>query len=518
MAPERTTEEGCDLEYATRNSQADLVTGNSQASLFEDARSDIDELLLRGLDQILSKVSDDASAATLSPTEMESSKKIRKKYGLEEFCGTDNDSICLSRVSATSSGRDYGYEVSIIYSSAQLIIRKFLDELVSGGTVENEHPLLEPYLAMVEIMLHHGWRRDSGLFAKGRGTLWELIRRVGRRGGASATAMENVRHFSSLKNSSARLRAWIRLAMIGKTLATDLTFLIDNEGHLITECYEEWSCIRSDVFQPILALISTLDAIDFNLFVKEEDIPKNEFINEWMGLFANDQINFDRLNPPVYISIGLLRINSMRSSSILSQGRPATPEDDILLHRLALLNDENSRLRRSLVAQINQRAYFQEEYSRSQKKCAAALHELHQMTEERNQFRGRAKELSSLVEAHEQSNVALQRQLADAYADDTNDREQGRRMRMTINKLSDELEQERALCKESHKELECQKEAMSKQVEQYQQTIAELQGRFAESEEAWLDRTKVLQEQLKVANGLKDEYKRRLKSASPDPQ
>jgi hypothetical protein len=77
--------------------------------------------------------------------------------------------------------------------------------------------------------------------------------------------------------------------------------------HLIRDCYEDYACIKSDLFQPFLALLSTLDPIDFNLFVKEEDIPRGEFGGSWAKIFAHDRINFDRLHPPIRISLDLLK-------------------------------------------------------------------------------------------------------------------------------------------------------------------------------------------------------------------
>lgn len=74
-----------------------------------------------------------------------------------------------------------------------------------------------------------------------------------------------------------------------------------------SNCYEEWSCLRSDSFEPLLALISSLDGVDFNLFVKEDDMAKTDFVDNWGRLFAADRINFDQLDPPVHISLGLIK-------------------------------------------------------------------------------------------------------------------------------------------------------------------------------------------------------------------
>jgi hypothetical protein len=191
---------------------------HSQGSVYQDARSDM-EMFEQGLDKILATV--ELSTTELSPSEVDTSRKIRKKYGLEELCHTDDSSVCLSRQS--SSGRDHVQEISILHSTLHLLTRRFLEELVSGGTVENEHPLLEPFLAVLEVMLWHGWRSSF----LGRKSIWGLVRRTG------SGAVENVRQWEGLKGSAGRVRAWIRLTMMNKTLATDLTHLINSEGSLI---------------------------------------------------------------------------------------------------------------------------------------------------------------------------------------------------------------------------------------------------------------------------------------------
>ena len=56
----------------------------------------------------------------------------------------------------------------------------------------------------------------------------------------------------------------------------------------------------------MLGLVSTLDVIDFNLYVREEDIPRCEFNYNWDRIFKGGRINFDVLFPPIRISLDLL--------------------------------------------------------------------------------------------------------------------------------------------------------------------------------------------------------------------
>lgn len=170
------------------------------------------------------------------------------------------------------------------------------------------------------------------------------------------------------------------------------------------------------------------------------------------------------------------------------------------------LNEENTRLRKSLVTQINQRAYFQDEYSKSQRRCAQLLAEQYALKEEHSNLLTRCKELADLVEAHEQTNEALQRQLADAFTEEAV--EQCRRLREAVNKLGTDLETERDRTKGE----EAKVVTLRAQLIEMEREMTNLKLRVTENEESWTDRLKVLTEQLKLANSLKEEYKKRLKA------
>ena len=110
------------------------------------------------------------------------------------------------------------------------------------------------------------------------------------------------------------------------------------------------------------------------------------------------------------------------------------------------------------------------------------------------------------MDTHEQTNEALQRQLADAFTEGPV--EQCRRLREAVNRLSADLEAERNLAKDG----EAKAAKLRAQLIGMENEMINLKLHASENEESWMDRLNVLTEQLKLANSLKEEYKKRLKA------
>lgn len=229
-------------------------THETHGTLFEDAHSEGLDDLAREMAAIV-HVEETSPAATgvaplsnpptastpLSVSEMESSRRIRKKYGLDDdyapsvlSSADGNEGGSFSNHPPTQGRSSHAQEIAIIQATMQLLVQHLSNGLVDVGSVDETHPLLAPFLALIEIALHHGWRGiETGVFSRPF-RLWDLLKRTERHSRARDTKLniENVRNFSSLTRSSARVRAWIRLALMNKRLAADLTLLITNEGSL----------------------------------------------------------------------------------------------------------------------------------------------------------------------------------------------------------------------------------------------------------------------------------------------
>lgn len=245
-----------------------------------------------------------------------------------------------------------------------------------------------------------------------------------------------------------------------------------------------------------------MDSIDFNLFVKESDIPICNFTEDWARLFAGEKINFDVMTPPIRISLDLIRVGPSRvlSSRLSNNKFRDSREDEEILRNLAQLTEDNTRLRRALTVQINQRAYFQEEYRRAQKRCAQQMIDSYKFNDQIAELQRSLKELHLLIETHEKTNQSLQSQLADAYSQpqEGNDGALVQKLRITINNLSDQLEAERTLHKQTFLELDELKEQYGKLQKSTEAQLHEMNERMTERTQACSTRIRILQDQLKL--------------------
>lgn len=230
---------------------------STDSTAYEDAKSEgISELLLgtepsdSRLKGSRTEMSDNLvynDNGVLTLVEMESSKRIRRKYGLMEDILDDAksmagsvmtllDETCSPRL-RSKRYRNPEQECIIVHHTLQMMIKAFLNEMISGGLVEDGHPLLEPFIGALEIVLHHGWRGQEPQHLFGRTfKLWDLIKKIGKwtKVAESTLSIENIRNMASLKTSTSRIRVWIRLAMMNKSFASDLFLLVNHEGPLLS--------------------------------------------------------------------------------------------------------------------------------------------------------------------------------------------------------------------------------------------------------------------------------------------
>lgn len=217
-------------------------------------------------DNVLVPPSPVLSCEQLSASELDTSERIRKKYGL------------ATPASLTSPSPTVAPEgelvMNALLSTMQQLVRQFMIEGYSSpladGIVEEAHALLPVLLTTIEIALWHGIGVGGPSLATGsafslsnatnttivapssfsssstgttiastvspslfkRAALrspWDLLLRLKGKDMAASQALENVRQFSSLRTPSARIRAWLRVTLMNKTLAPDLS-------HLLTHC------------------------------------------------------------------------------------------------------------------------------------------------------------------------------------------------------------------------------------------------------------------------------------------
>lgn len=150
----------------------------------------------------------------LSSSDLEYSIKVRQKYGLAE----------PDRYNDFPGGRVEG-EDEVIVGTLEKLARRLMDDLIMGrgGSVEEGHVLLNPFLATLELSLCHRygksihdlWHQVSALKPEDGDMVWRNVQ----------SNVDNVRGFTLLRTGLAKLRAWLRLALMNKTLVVCLNAL-----------------------------------------------------------------------------------------------------------------------------------------------------------------------------------------------------------------------------------------------------------------------------------------------------
>lgn len=153
----------------------------------------------------------------LSSSDLEYSIKVRQKYGLTEPNGYNE----------TSTDRMEG-EDEVIVGTLEKLARRLMDDLIMGrgGSVEEGHVLLKPFLSILELTLCHRYRKSVH-------DLWHQVSMIKPQNLEDAdmswmnvqSNVDNVRGFTLLRTGLAKLRAWLRLALMNKTLVICLNAL-----------------------------------------------------------------------------------------------------------------------------------------------------------------------------------------------------------------------------------------------------------------------------------------------------
>ena len=109
----------------------------------------------------------------------------------------------------------------------------------------------------------------------GKRELWDLLQNVERFDHAAADITATVRDLTTVKTAAGRARAWVRLALMQKKLADYIKILVDNK-ELVAEYYEPEALLCSEEGVLLTGLIVSLNIVDCNLCLKEEDLDNQE--------------------------------------------------------------------------------------------------------------------------------------------------------------------------------------------------------------------------------------------------
>ena len=238
---------------------------------------------------------------------------------------------------------------------------------------------------------------------KSRDCFWVVLENYGKKypsRESNQTAYEIVRNHLTLPNNISKLRAWIRIALTKKILVQELRKAIGIVKK-IDQCYYKWSITRNDALNTWLTVIESLNKIDFNLLVKESTLNLSDSLVNWSELIdSSGNLHLEIFAPYLNLDIedNLLKIGD--DSEI----------DKVLMRQVGFLEDENMRLRRSVLQQMNHNSRSDALIDDLAKKLGESKNYAVQLEEEVQRLQILKFELEERVSAHELTNKSLLKQ------------------------------------------------------------------------------------------------------------
>lgn len=166
-------------------------------------------------------------------------------------------------------------ERSNLVNISKLVVKEVIESsLKFGRQLDSDHIPLQHFFIVLEHVLRHGLRPKKGLLGPKK-ELWDLLQKVEKLDAEAADITASVRDLPTVRTAIGRARAWLRLALMQKKLA-DYFRLLVAQHDMLAEFYEPPSLIRSDEANLINALLVSLNVVDCNLCVKEEDLDSQQ--------------------------------------------------------------------------------------------------------------------------------------------------------------------------------------------------------------------------------------------------
>lgn len=174
-------------------------------------------------------------------------------------------------------GSDPGaLERSNLVAILQLVVKSVVDaSLRFGRQLDQENTSLHQLFVVLELCLRHGLRTRRVSLLQGRRELWDLLQTVGRSEQGAEEITLTARDLGIVKTGAGRARAWLRLAVMQKKLGDYIKALVDKR-EVMAEFYEPEALLVSDEGVLLCGLLVSLNIVDCNLCLKEEDLDNQE--------------------------------------------------------------------------------------------------------------------------------------------------------------------------------------------------------------------------------------------------
>ncbi|XP_023334538.1 RUN and FYVE domain-containing protein 2 isoform X2 [Eurytemora carolleeae] len=187
-------------------------------------------------------------------------------------------------------------ERSNLVTISQLVIKNLVDSsLKRGRQVETGDILpLHQFFIILELVFKHGFKSGRRLMLGGK-DLWDLLQQVPRFDPSAEDIVASARELPHIKTNAGRSRVWFRLALMQKKLADYFKVLLDHKDDLLVEYYYPESMLFSEEATLLQGLLVSLNIVDFNIIVKDEELDSQETVID-LSMYLRRKEDIGRLN------------------------------------------------------------------------------------------------------------------------------------------------------------------------------------------------------------------------------
>ena len=214
-----------------------------------------------------------------------------------------------------------------------------------GRQLDGDNIPLRQLFILIEIALKHGIKLGRRNLLQGKRDPWDLIQNIEKLDPGATDITDTVRQLSTVTTQQGRLRAWLRLAVMQKRLADYIKLLVDDKN-LLDEYYEPEALMRSEEAVLLCGLLASLNIVDCNICLKEEDLDGQEGVID-LTLYLRKKEDIGRVD---IVEESLDSLSEMKTiidqkSYVEEVNRNLIASLSNLQNRLDSLSNENAILR-----------------------------------------------------------------------------------------------------------------------------------------------------------------------------
>ncbi|XP_076459398.1 RUN and FYVE domain-containing protein 2-like [Babylonia areolata] len=170
---------------------------------------------------------------------------------------------------------------------SKLLIKELIDSsLAHGRMLDDDYIPLQQFFVVLEHVLRHGLKSKKGVLSRSR-EFWSVLENMEKIAPEAAEITTSVRDMPNIKTPLGRARAWLRLAMMQKTLADYFKVMIEKKEQLLCDFYESGAFLLEEEGMVIAGLLVGLNVLDCNMCIKGEDLDQPMGVIDF-SLFMKD--------------------------------------------------------------------------------------------------------------------------------------------------------------------------------------------------------------------------------------